>query len=294
VRGVRQVTIFASLVLLAITPSIRLTADPAVAAISPKAPPATAEQDNRLTGLDYVLDVYVRDGRVYYRALKSDRGRLDTHVRGLATASVASAPRNEQVAFWLNAYNTIVLKTVIDRYPIPQRSREYPAGSIRQIPGAFEKTTHQVAGRALTLDQIEQTILAGFEDPRLFFAIGRGSVGGGRLRSEAYTAENLDRQLSEVGAECLARAQCVFVDRSADRLLISPIFSWREKAFVDAYAERADPLFATRSPLERAVMAYVGPRLLQVERDFIGRNDFKVEFAPFDWSLNDLTAKTGG
>ena len=65
------------------------------------------------------------------------------------------------MAFWLNAYNALVLKTVVDHYPIPQRSSEYPARSIRQIPGAFERTAHRVAGRTVTLDQIEQTILAG-------------------------------------------------------------------------------------------------------------------------------------
>ena len=79
-----------------------------------------------------------------------------------------------------------MLKTVVDRYPIPQRTAEYPARSIRQIPGAFERTAHRVAGRMVTLDQIEQTILSEFHDPRLYLALGRGAIGGGRLRSEAY------------------------------------------------------------------------------------------------------------
>jgi hypothetical protein len=253
---------------------------------------AAPVQYNQLSGIDYVLDTYVRDGLVYYRALRSDRGRLDAYVRSLASASIDSASRNEQIAFWLNSYNVLVLQTVVDRYPIPRRSNEYPPGSVRQIPGAFEKSAHRVAGRNVTLDQIEQTILAGFGDPRLFFAIGRGAIGGGRLRSEPFSAGSLDRQLGDVAAECLSRAQCVFVDRTANRLLISPIFSWREKAFVEVHADDADALFSTRSPLERAVMAYVGPRLLQIERDFISRNDFRVEFAPFDWSLNDLTGKS--
>ena len=44
------------------------------------------------------------------------------------------------MAFWLNAYNALVLKTVVDHYPIPGASAGYPAKSIRQIPGAFERT----------------------------------------------------------------------------------------------------------------------------------------------------------
>jgi hypothetical protein len=254
---------------------------------------APRAQDNTLRGLDYVLDVYVRDGYVYYRTLKSDRSRLDAFVRSLASESIEGASRNEQIAFWLNAYNALVLRTVIDQYPIGQRSRDYPRGSIRQIPGAFERTTHRVAGKSLTLDQIEQTVIAGFADPRLYFALGRGAVGGGRLRSEAYSGTDLERQLAAIVAECPTRAQCVQIDRTSNRLLISPIFSWREKEFVAAYAGKAEPAFASRSPIERAALAFIGTRLLTIENDFIEKNEFKVEFEPFDWSLNDLTGGRG-
>jgi hypothetical protein len=249
--------------------------------------------DARRRNLDQILDLYVRDGFVYYRALRQDRRLLDAYVNGLATASIGSAPRNEQLAFWLNAYNALVLRTVIDQYPIPQRSRDYPAGSIRQIPGAFERMPHRIDGRTLTLDQIEQTILPGFGDPRVYFALGRGSVGGGRLRSEAFTGTNLERQLTEVGNECVARSQCVAIDRAAGTILMSPIFSWREKEFTPVYADKAHALFSSRSPVERAVLAFIEPRLLTTEREYLARNEFKMEFEVYNWSLNDLTGRGG-
>jgi hypothetical protein len=252
-----------------------------------------AAQDNTTRLLDETLDLYVRDGFVYYRALKSDRARLDRYVKAIADADVAGRTRDEQIAFWINAYNAIVLKTVIDHYPIPLRSKEYPARSIRQIPGAFERTAHRVAGRSLTLDQIEQTVLAEFGDPRVFLALGRGSVGGGRLRSEAYSAAALERQLTEVANECATRAQCVELNRADNQVRVSPIFSWREKQFAAAYADKADKLFASRSPVERAVLGLIGPRLLTTEREFLDPNQFKVVFMPFDWSLNDLTGRGG-
>src|SRR5437763_3550886 len=102
---------------------------------------------------DETLDTYVRDGLVYYRALKAERGRFDAYVATLASVSIASAPPDEQVAFWLNAYNAIVLQTVVDHYPIVQRTTLYPPHSVRQIPGAFERIQHRVAGRMVTLDQ---------------------------------------------------------------------------------------------------------------------------------------------
>jgi hypothetical protein len=253
----------------------------------------SSTEASRRSGLDQILDLYVRDGYVYYRALKSDRRRLDGYVTGLSTATIASASRDEQVAFWLNAYNALVLRTVIDHYPTPRRSSDYPASSIRQISGAFEGQRHQVAGKSLTLDQIEQTILPGFNDPRVFLALGRGAVASGRLRSEAYAPETLEQQLAEAAAECTSHAHCVNVDPTTNTVQVSSIYSWRAKEFSAAYAEKAAPAFSTRSPIERAVLALVEPKLTTIEREFLAKNQFKVEFSPFDWTLNDLTGRGG-
>jgi len=250
-----------------------------------------AAQSTNIGPFDFVLDTYVRDGYVYYRALKSDRRRLDEYVNTLATADVDKRPNSEQIAFWLNAYDALVLRTVIDHYPMPRRSTEYPAGSIRQIPGSFERLTHRVAGRTLTLDQIEQTVLSKYNDPRLYFAISRGSVGGGRLRSEMYTGAMLEGQLAEVASECVTRAECIQIDNGTNTLNASSILSWHEKEFVANYADKADPLYAMRSPIERAILAFVRPKLLQTERDFLEKNTFRLAYRPFDWSLNDLTGR---
>jgi hypothetical protein len=127
----------------------------------------------------------------------------------------------------------------------------------------------------------------------VYFALGRGAVGGGRLRSEAFSGDALDRQLAEVARECVARSQCVQVDRTQDVVRVSAIFSWREAAFASQYADKADPLLAARSPIERAALAFVAPGLLAAERGLIAQNTFKVEYSPFDWSLNDLTGRGG-
>lgn len=240
---------------------------------------------------DVTLDAYVRDGLVYYRALRSDRSKLDGFVNAIGSASIEGASRNEQMAFWLNAYNALVLRSVIDHHPIPRRSKEYPDGSIRQIPGVFERVPRRVAGRSLTLDDIEKTVLPAFEEPRLFLALGRGAVGGGRLRSEAFTAADLDRQLADVAAECVHRAQCIDISRAENAVSVSAIFSWRESDFTAAYASRADARFASRSAIERAVLAFMAPKLLTTEEEFIEGNQFQMRFAPFDWTLNELTSR---
>ena len=251
----------------------------------------SVDDDGRLKSYDTILDLYVRDGFVYYRTLKSDRSRLDGFVSGLASAQVEKLSRNEQLAFWINAYNAIVLQAIIDRYPIQGRAPEYPSRSVRQIPGVFDRTQRRVAGRLLTLDQIEQTIFPTFGDPRVYFALGRGAVGGGRLRSEAFVAGKLETQLNEAAAECLSRTECVHIDRVENAVGVSSIFSWREKEFVAAYADKAPPTFSERSPIERAVLAFIQPKLLTVEREFLAKNQFRVTYLPLDWNLNDLTGR---
>src|SRR5215217_1096645 len=74
--------------------------------------------------LDQILDLNVRDGLVYYRALKSERAKLDRYAASLnvTPATYDGWSRDDQAAFWLNAYNVFVLQTVIDQYPIKGRT----------------------------------------------------------------------------------------------------------------------------------------------------------------------------
>jgi hypothetical protein len=240
--------------------------------------------------LDAILDTYVRDGFVYYRALQGDRARLDRYVASLdvSPSVYGSWPRGQQAALWLNAYNAIVLRTVVDHYPIRGRSEDYPRDSIRQIPGAFDRTLWRVAGQSVTLDAIEQRVLPAFGDPRMYFALGRGAVGGGRLRSEAFSASRIEEQLADVEAECPRRAGCALFDRTGATLTVSPIFSWRSGEFAAVYAGRAGALFAARSPIERAIVGFLLPHLTPTERDELARESVRVVFGSFDWRLNDL------
>jgi hypothetical protein len=260
---------------------------------APHAQDGAGEQSQRIKAFDTLLDLYVRGGDVYYRALKSDRAKLDAYVAGLATVQADSLPRDEQLAFWLNAYDALVLRTVVDHYPIAGKSSAYPSRSIRQIPGAFEKLQYKAGGKTVTLDQIEQSVLSSYHDPRVYFAIGRGAIGSGRLRSEAFTGARVQQQLADAAAECDERAQCLRIDREAGKMFVSSIFSWRQQEFVAAYADKAPAVFAQRSPIERAVIAFVEPKLLTIEKDMVSKNAFSIGFEPFDWTLNDLTGRGG-
>ena len=240
---------------------------------------------------DQVLDVNVRDGLVYYRALRGERGRLDRYIASLNVTPAAynAWSADEQMAFWINGYNAIVLQTVITHYPIRGKAAGYPPGSIRQIPGAFETARHRLAGRTLSLDDIEKTVLPAFKEPRLYLALGRGAVGSGRLRSEAYTGARLKAQLAAVQSEFVNDQAMLKIDRLTGRMSVTPIISWREAEFVSAYDTGAQGPFAQRSPIERAVLNFVTPHLLRLEREFVEKNAFELRFHEFDWRLNDLS-----
>ena len=241
--------------------------------------------------LDQILDVNVRDGLVYYRALRSDRGRLDRYVASLNVpeATYRAWPRERQMAFWINAYNALVLRTIVDHYPIKGSGKNYPAGSIRQIPGAFEQIKHRAAGRTVTLDEIEKTILPEFQEPRVYLALGRGAIGSGRLRSEAYSADRVLQQLDAVQREFVSEQTMVRIDRAAGQITLTPIVSWHDAEFIATYDKGATGPYAQRSPIERAIVAFLAPRLLPLEREFLQKNEFKLTYHPFDWRLNDLT-----
>jgi hypothetical protein len=267
-----------------------------VAVVHPRPPVgAFAEQGGSADTLhrpfDQILDLNVRDGLVYYRALRASRGALDRYAASLnvPAATYQSWPREQQMAFWVNAYNAFVLQTVVDHYPIAGASKSYPQNSVRQIPGAFEQVKHHAAGQALTLDEIEKKILPQFKDPRLYLALGRGAIGSGRLRSEAYSGDQLKQQLDDVQRDFVSEQTMIKIDRSMNQVSVTPIFSWHDTEFVAAYDPGANGPMAPRSPIERAIVAFVTPRLLPLEKEFLQKNEFKVTYHPFDWRLNDLT-----
>jgi len=260
-------------------------------ALASAAPRAHQEPQGDTHGLfDRILDTYVRDGYVYYKALKSERAALDRYIasRDVAPEQLARMGENDRRAFWINAYNALVLRTVINAYPIHGKAAGYPASSVAQVPGGFDRTRHRVAGRVLTLDEIENTVLAGFGDARVLLALGRGTIGSGRLRSEAYRGSDLEEQLTDVVRDFVTRTRNFRLDRKDSTLHVTPLFSWREAQFVATFGSGGEK-WANRSAIERAVVVMSSPHLFPSEQVFLALNTFRMEFGEFDWRLNDLT-----
>ena len=253
------------------------------------ATPVAAGQGTSDRIFDEILDQYVRDGFVYYAALRVERRAFDRHVESLAARPGGFDTWSEarRLAYWLNGYNALVLRTVIDHYPMLGASAEFPDNSVMQLPGMFAGREHQIAGRRLTLQAIEDELIAAFGDPRAHLALGRGAVGSPRLRSEAFRADRLEAQLQAVVADFATTPHHVTLDRAGDEVVVSAVLGWRAEQFAALAGADADG--TGRSPIERAIVSLISPVLFPREREFLTRNTFRLRYRDFDWRLNDMT-----
>ncbi|MGH9370731.1 MAG: DUF547 domain-containing protein [Vicinamibacterales bacterium] len=192
--------------------------------------------DHEYPGYAEVLETYVHGPRVDYAALHRNRAQLDRVVDELALphhAEELAWSRQQRMAFWINAYNALTLRAIVDHYPIKAGWFSLgPRNSIRQIDGVWTALSWDVAGRKVTLDDIEHRILRpGFGDPRIHFAIDCASVSCPPLATRPYQAAGLDAQLDEAARAYLASPQGLRVER--DRLYVSSIFKWYGDDFIE-------------------------------------------------------------
>lgn len=233
-------------------------------------------------------------GRVDYAGLQAHRGELDEFVAALARVEpreMASWTAEQKIALWINAYNALTLRAIIDHYPIRAslwRSVLLPRNSIRQIPGVWDKMRFAVAGREMTLDEIEHdTLRAQFNEPRIHAALVCAAVSCPPLRREPFTAGLLDRQLDDQARVFLRSPHGLRIDRRRGVVHLSSIFQWFGEDFLKTYG--AADQFAGRSATERAVLNFVSRHLDEADRNFLLQGRYAVRYLYYDWSLNEAS-----
>ena len=122
------------------------------------------------TEADQFFKKHVINGRVDYAQAKTstDLPALITII-GQTDLSISSAA--ERKAFYINAYNLLVIQAAAESYPI---------ASVNEIPGFFDRQKHQVAGESLTLNKLEkERLLKITNDARLHFVLVFMAVSSG-------------------------------------------------------------------------------------------------------------------
>ena len=213
-----------------------------------------------------VLQAHVSEGVVKYPQLAEDP-RFSEYVEQLNHIDpTAFLTRNEQLAFWINAYNAFAIKGILDGY-----SPRTKIGQWRFFIGQ----TYAVGGEPINLYDLEQAILIhDFHEPRIHFAIVCASQSCPHLRSWAYDPAHLDEQLNDSARRFINDVSKNRFDRSERVAYLSRIFDW----FAEDFEAQA-------GSLANYVSQFVNdPELAQDLR--IG--NYSIEFLNYDWNLNGI------
>ncbi len=231
-------------------------------------------------------------GMVNYQALKKNPHDLDAYLTALAGISeedYSQWEEPEQIAFWINAYNGLTLKSIIDNYPIKSsffKSINNPKNSIRQISGVWDKKTHRVMGKKLSLNHIEHKILrVQFEEPRIHVALVCAAMGCPALRNEPYDGERLTQQLKDQSRRFLRNRAKLQILRANKIVSLSAIFKWYGKDFPAAYRPRRP--IGRHGKDTQAVLSYISRHLDEPQKSYVLAGDYRVTYLDYDWSLNE-------
>lgn len=161
--------------------------------------------------------------RLNYRDIK-DKGQaeLDSYLDSLASIDPRRLNRQEQMAYWINMYNALTVKVVVQRFPIKSiKSVRY----LSSLFGPWDKKLIKVSGQSVSLNDIEHRILRPiWKDPRIHFVVNCASLGCPNLQSNAFTGESLESLLEAAKAEFLSHPRALRLDE--DTLVLSSLFKW--------------------------------------------------------------------
>ena len=241
-----------------------------------------------------LLRAHVVGTRVDYGKLQRNRAALDEVVDelgGVTAGQIDGWSREQQIAYWINAYNAFTLQAIVEHYPIKGSLFSWlsltPRNSIKQIDGVWTKLRWRAAGAEMTLDEIEhETLRANYDEPRLHFAVNCASVSCPPIRRDPYTADRLDRQLTLAARDYLASELGLRVDGAT--LRVSSLLNWYGEDFIDQFSHLVDATGSAKNRTILGVIAKYGPadasRLAQ-------SGTARIRFLKYDWSLNDVAAR---
>jgi len=221
------------------------------------------ESDKAHQPFDAVLKAHVSDGHVNYAGIQQD-SRFNDYIAYLEQAQPRQlATDTEQLAFWINAYNALSIKGIIDG-----KSPKTLVGRYK----FFISTKYPLAGEMTSLNDLEKKIIIPYNESLIHFAIVCASASCPKLLSEAYTAENLQQQMIGNAKAFLNNAEKNQLDVNAKKIHLSKIFKWFKKEF---------------SEKSGSVQQFIAPFIQDEALVSKLQNDgFKVKYLDYDWSLN--------
>ena len=223
-----------------------------------------------------IISRYVEAGedginRLDYRnLLAQDRSKLEDYLRQVSDLHPTEYTRDEQLAYWINLYNALTVKVILDHYPTK---------SILDIsisPGLFkfgpwDKRLITIDGVRLSLNDIEHRILRPiWKSPLIHYALNCASIGCPNLSRTAYDGKNVHRMLEQAAISYVNHPRGVRVTKR--RIKLSKIYKWYRSDFGRNDQEVLDH-----------ILKYASAEL----KEKIDRRS-KINRYGYDWKLNEV------
>ena len=244
------------------------------------------------TGFDYTwwnaaLGRWVRPGGVDYDAVLAEEGDLRRFIATLGEIGPRLTPERfttepERLAYYINAYNALVLFAVADNWPIDTVHDVRGWLDPRAGFGFFYGLRFPLDGGTVNLYDLENEVIRGFVDARIHAAINCASKSCPALMPYAFEPARLDDQLDAVTRTFCSDSPHVRVDDEAEEIQLSAIFEWYQPDFEEHARRLGRP-----ATIVDFIVAFATPEVAAaVER--AQSADFDVVFQPYDWALNRL------
>ncbi len=181
------------------------------------------KKPNHSTWNDLLKKYVSSTGKVNYKGLKGEKTKIDNYINQLiAFTSQTDWSRNEKLAYWINLYNAITVKLILDNYPLK---------SIKDLYNGkpWDKKLVTIDSKTYSLNNIENDIIRPkFNDARIHFAVNCAAKSCPKLMNGAFLPEKLNYQLNKQAKGFINGSKN---NITASSITISKIFDWYKDDF---------------------------------------------------------------
>ena len=178
---------------------------------------------------DTFLKKYVStSGDVDYKSIKANKKELEAITKTFSATSVLTSwSTNDQLAFWINAYNVFTIDLIVNHYPIK---------SIQNLDGGkpWDVKRITIGGKKYSLNNIENDIIRPqFKDARIHFAVNCAAKSCPPILNGAFFSKSLDEQLDTVTKKFINNTK--YQNITSGKMTLSKIFDWYKVDFGDIF-----------------------------------------------------------
>ena len=222
---------------------------------------AFGQKSEWVASYNTLLGKYVTAGGVKYAEWKANAGDMQAIqgvVDGISKENVSAMGKQQQLAFYVNAYNAWILHEALGKYPTK---------SVKDALFTFFTSKRiTVAGQQTSFKALEDNVIRKFGDPHVHFALNCASRSCPPLNRTAFSADKLDGQLEALAKGFVNSERGVKFNAATKSAELSKIFDWYKDDF----------------KAEGGAIAFINKR-----RSTPLPADAKISYQDYDWGLNE-------